>query len=243
MHALGRSVAIGVVHGARALHTWPAPRGVRALLWAEVLGVTAGVVAWTHLALPSHRVPIWATASFFAAALLVPIALCRWHGDLARDSGVRLDNVGPAARCAARYVVPALIAVAAVATLADSWQFDGASRLLRRSARYVAFGPIQQFLLGGFLFRRLHQAIGRATPAAVAASALFGIAHAPNVPLMALTGVVALGSCAVFLRAPNIWVLGWMHGLLAVVTQHAWPDAWLEELAIGGHYLERLGLG
>lgn len=222
---------------------WPAPPAWGGVLVAEVVLVTTAIVAYTNLALPSHRVPGWVGPAFFVGILLVPIALARWHGDGPKAMGLRVDNLGVALRTVLPATLALLVVVALVGLLLDAWHLDAPHRVLKRVGRYLLYGPVQQLLLCGFLFRRLHQALGRVLPAALLAGALFGAAHAPNVPLMGMTAVVGVLSCVLFVRTPNVLAVGWMLGLLAVVVRYAWPEAWLERLTVGGNYLERIWPG
>lgn len=222
---------------------WPAPPGWGGVLVAEAVLVAAAIVAYTNLALPSHRVPGWVGPAFFVGILLVPIVLARWHGDGPREMGVRVDNLGVALRTVVPATLVLLVVVALVGLALGSWHVDAPHRVLKRVGRYLLYGPVQQLLLCGFLFRRLHQAFGGALPAALLAGLLFGAAHAPNVPLMGMTAAVGVLSCQLFVRAPNVLAVGWMLGLLAVVVRYAWPEAWLERLTVGGNYLERMWPG
>jgi hypothetical protein len=220
---------------------WPAQGLVRGVLVTEAVAVTAVIVLYTWMALPSDRAPLVVRILFFAGLAVVPIALNRLHGDGPREGGIRLDNLGASARGAWGPLVALLVVIAAVGFAVGGWHADAPDRVVKRALRYLAYGPVQQYLLLGFLLRRLHQAFGRPAPAVLLAAVLFGAAHAPNVPVMALTALLGVVSAVLFLRAPNVLVLGWMHGLLAVVVRYAWPDAWLERLTVGGNYLERMG--
>ncbi|MGE0192760.1 MAG: CPBP family glutamic-type intramembrane protease [Planctomycetota bacterium] len=222
---------------------WPAPPAWGAVLVAEAALVTAAILAYTHLALPSHRVPGWVGPVFFVGIFVVPIALARWHGDGTRAMGVRVDNLGASLRAVAPVALLLLGIVAAVGLAMGTWHLDAPDRVMKRVARYLLYGPVQQLLLCGFLFRRLHQALGGALPAALVAGLFFGAAHAPNLPLMGMTTVVGVVSCWIFARVPNVLAVGWLLGLSAVVVRYAWPETWLERLTVGGNYLERITPG
>jgi len=53
----------------------------------------------------------------------------------------------------------------------------------------------------------------RAAVDVVGAAALFALVHAPNVFLILMTGIGALGWCAIYSRYPNFLPLGVSHAL------------------------------
>lgn len=225
----------------RPLAAWPAVGNVRWLLWAECLLFVCAILAYSLFALPSRRAPPIVAILFFAFAIAFPVLVNRLHGDGPREGGIRLDNVV----ASLREVVPVLLlllgGVALVGWAVDGWHADLPGRTLRRAGRYLLYGPAQQYLLLGFLLRRLLQT-GLASPRAIAVSAaLFALVHLPNWPLVAVTFVLGLVSGTLFLRRPNIFVLGLMHGTLAVLIRLAWPESWMQALTIGGNWLERTG--
>ena len=76
--------------------------------------------------------------------------------------------------------------------------------------------------------------------AVVVASVLFALVHAPNMFLMLMTCVGALGWCAIYTRFPNILPLGVSHALATLALLYAFDDDITGRLRIGQAYL-RLG--
>ena len=210
------------------------PAAVRAMLAAEVVGYVAALTAYVQLALPPDgHVRLWDVA-FYVFAAAFPIAMNLLHGDRPRDSGIRLDNLLSAGRSAA--VATAILAagIVAIGLTARSFHWTRWGHFFERAGMYLAWGPMQQYLLQAFALRRLRQA-GLATPlAVVAASAAFGLVHAPNWLLVGLTFGSGIVFCRLFLRRPNLVPLGIAHGILAVLLYFAWPTSWHLRLAIGG---------
>lgn len=111
------------------------------------------------------------------------------------------------------------------------------------------WGVVQQFVLQGFIYRRVRMLIvversfKRSTEqqvryAILATAAIFALVHLPNLTLSLLTFAAALLWSWVYERAPNLWVLGFSHGLLSLIVMHALPDWLLQSMSVGyKHFL------
>jgi membrane protease YdiL (CAAX protease family) len=73
--------------------------------------------------------------------------------------------------------------------------------------------------------------------AVVVASVLFGLVHMPNTFLMLMTGIGALGWCAIYTRFPNILPLAVSHALGTLALLYAFSDDITGRLRIGQAYL------
>lgn len=95
---------------------------------------------------------------------------------------------------------------------------------------YPVWGLVQQFLLCPLLCGNLVRATGRPALAVAVSAALFGIAHAPDWPLVGLTAVAGVAWTWIWLRAPNLWVQGIAHGLLGALAYYEvlGRDPWAE---------------
>jgi membrane protease YdiL (CAAX protease family) len=69
------------------------------------------------------------------------------------------------------------------------------------------------------------------------AGTLFAAAHLPNLVLTAGTLAWGVGSCALFRRNKNIWILGLAQGLLGLCFAVCVPDALHCHLRVGLGYL------
>ncbi len=111
------------------------------------------------------------------------------------------------------------------------------------------WGVVQQFVLQGFIYRRVRMLVvdsGSFKPAAdrqiryaiLATAAIFALVHLPNLTLSLLTFAAALLWSWVYERAPNLWVLGFSHGLLSLIVMHALPEWLLHSMSVGyKHFL------
>ena len=167
----------------------------------------------------------------------LPLASNLVHRDGWRDIGLRLDNlprsalaVGGASAAMAFLVATGLM----VATLAGT-----AGRFSLPSAVAILTGPlwsfVQQYVLQGFVRRRLRAACGPRTAAAVAAL-LFGSLHAPNPVLVPATTLAGYVWCRLHERAPNLFTLALSHAGLAVLVLAVFPAAWHHGLRVGPGY-------
>ena len=101
------------------------------------------------------------------------------------------------------------------------------------------WGLTQQYILQGFIYRRLK----RIFPAQnsytniLIAAVLFALVHAPNLPLMFLTLVGGLVWTWVYERAPNLFVLGLSHGVMSAIAMSSLPAWFLQSMSIGYRHL------
>ena len=224
----------------KTLRVDPAPPAVRLLLVWEVFGFAAAVTVYSWFAMPTggHLRPIHYV--FLPLAVPFPFLMNWLHSGQLKRSGVRLDN----ARASAREAVPLMLGVAAVIVaigfFAEGFHGSPWFRLFKKSFKYLGWGPVQQYVLCAFSLRRLLQA-GFSKPAAVTwAALLFGLVHTPNWALVSVTTTMGALSCVLFLRNPNVFVLGLAHGVIAILVYYTWPIEWHQKLRIGGNYIERV---
>ena len=140
----------------------------------------------------------------------------------------------PASRATTLFTVPAVLVVlgvgAAVGTLHDRTDFLG------NFAGLIPWGAAQQWMLHTVVLREVRR---RLPPRAaiVAAAVLFALVHAPNLFLMLMTGIGALGWCAIYSRYPNVLPLGVSHALATLALLYAFDDDITGRLRIGESYL------
>ncbi len=213
---------------------------VRVMLVAEVVLFVAGMLGYIWLLMPHKGADVrWYQPAVAVLLAAVPIALNLLHGDRPADSGIRLDNLAASAKEVA--IATAILATVAVALALvwDGWRWKGWPRLAELSGLYLGWGLAQQYLLQAFALRRFMQAGLPAAAAVVLAAGLFGLLHAPNWLLVAVTTGAGLVWCRLFLRRPNILTLGLSHAALAVLLYHVWYVP-ICRLMIGPMYLEKM---
>ena len=211
----------------------PPSTALRLVLAAEVVGYVAALTLYVQLRLQRHGAVRWYDVVFYVLAGAFPVAMNLLHGDRPRDSGIRVDNLRPAAWEAAVATAAMAAGIVAVGMLKGSFHWTSWSHFASRAGMYAAWGPIQQYLLQAFGLRRLRQAGLPAWVAVVLVAGLFACVHAPNWWLVALAAGGGLVWCTLFSRRPSLIALGVAHGVLAVLLYYAWPEQWLHRLAIG----------
>jgi membrane protease YdiL (CAAX protease family) len=106
-----------------------------------------------------------------------------------------------------------------------------------RYAGYMLFACVQQFLLQDFFLLRLLRPIRRPRTAALAAAAIFSLAHLPNPILTVVTFVWGLLACLLFLRYRNLYVLAVAHAILGVTVALCVPGPEIRNMRVGLGYL------
>lgn len=111
--------------------------------------------------------------------------------------------------------------------------FSVGSHFLIVGSIYPIFGIVQQFVLNAILVRNLSLIMTNKIVVTSIAALLFGVVHAPDLPLMACTFVAGLVWAPMFLRYRNLLPLGICHGLLGTMV-YFWVlerDPWGEILS------------
>jgi uncharacterized protein len=150
------------------------------------------------------------------AAWVVYAALAlRRDPAVAHQWGLGGRHFRPALAAAAALGAPAAMAITAVALAIGTFPPPRSFWLVL--AVYPLWGVAQQFLLNAALASNLARFLPPALVPPVAAS-LFALAHAPDLPVMALTLPAGLVWTLVYRRWPNLWALGVVHGALGTLA-------------------------
>ncbi len=101
------------------------------------------------------------------------------------------------------------------------------------------WGLTQQYILQGFIYRRLKRIFPAQNSYIIIliAAVLFALVHAPNLPLMFLTLIGGIVWTWVYACAPNLFVLGLSHGVMSAVAMFSLPAWFLQSMSIGYKYL------
>jgi membrane protease YdiL (CAAX protease family) len=100
---------------------------------------------------------------------------------------------------------------------------------------YVLWTIYQQFLLQDYFMPRLTRAMSSNAGVAVT-TALFAIAHLPNLPLTVATLVWGAVSCLLFRRYKSLLALGLAQGLLGLCFGMCVPDGMIHHMRVGLGY-------
>jgi membrane protease YdiL (CAAX protease family) len=100
---------------------------------------------------------------------------------------------------------------------------------------YAIWAFAQQFLLLSFFFLRVESMAG-ARWAVWASTALFTLAHIPNMALTVMTFFGALFFTEMFRRYRSIYPLGMVHALLGIAIAYSFPDTVMHHMRVGLSY-------
>ncbi len=102
---------------------------------------------------------------------------------------------------------------------------------------YMIWAFMQQFVLQDFFLLRLIRVFPSRGAAVFTAAALFATAHIPNPLLTLVTMAWGIAACAIFLKYRNLYVLGFVHGLLGLCIAVSVPNAVHHHMRVGLGYL------
>jgi len=102
---------------------------------------------------------------------------------------------------------------------------------------YTVWSFVQQFLLQGYFLFRLLRLLPRREWAALAAAAMFSLAHLPNPILTPVTFIWGACACFVFLRCRNVFPLAVAHALLGITVAITIPGPVVRNMRVGLGYL------
>lgn len=101
---------------------------------------------------------------------------------------------------------------------------------------YTVWSFVQQFLLQGYFLFRLLRLLPRREWAALAAAAMFSLAHLPNPILTPVTLIWGACACFVFLRCRNVFPLAVAHALLGITVAITIPGPVVRNMRVGLGY-------
>jgi membrane protease YdiL (CAAX protease family) len=111
------------------------------------------------------------------------------------------------------------------------------SLFVKRYSGYILFACVQQALLQDFFLLRLLRLMRTPNAAALAAAAIFSLAHLPNPILTVITLFWGLISCLLFLRYRNLYPLAIAHAILGVTVAICVPGPTIHNMRVGLGYL------
>jgi membrane protease YdiL (CAAX protease family) len=186
------------------------------------------IVIWTPR--PWQKIIYLVAAAFIVASTW--ISFPGW-----KAMGLRTANLARSS-----WLVGAALLAAALASIVARRMHTlhapgGPVLFLTRFEGYIIFAFVQQALLQDFFLLRLLRLIRGPAFAALAAAAIFSLAHLPNPILTVATFVWGLASCLFFLRYRNLYPLAVAHAILGITLAISVPGPVIRNMRVGLGYL------
>jgi hypothetical protein len=102
---------------------------------------------------------------------------------------------------------------------------------------YIIFAFVQQFLLQDFFLPRTLRQTRSPGSAALAAAAIFSLAHLPNPILSVITFIWGFAACLFFLHYRNLYTLAIAHAILGITLAITVPGPVIHNMRVGLGYL------
>ncbi|MBM2802935.1 MAG: family intrarane metalloprotease [Deltaproteobacteria bacterium] len=156
----------------------------------------------------------WVIVAAWLFILIIPIsALLRHHNW--KESGFRFDNFLSDFVFVGCFIVSSLAILLGIAALVGvPIPAPSAASALRS----IFWGLVQEAVLLGYFFQRWRALLQRPLAAAAANALVFGLFHAPDVALVSLASLGSFFFNWLFLRNPNVFLIGIVHGVLSIVA-------------------------
>ena len=175
----------------------------------------------------------------FGISLLVMLAYShrRAHEGW-REIGFRSDTFWPTLRLLLPVVLIGCVAIWGTSIVLRKLGLPPPGIPPTRTPAFVAFGIAQQYVMLGFIFKRMQRVAG-ARIAPVLTAFIFALLHLPNAFLTGVTFVWGTVACLVYRRSPNLWANGLVHGLMSALLYYQLPHSVTHELQVG---MDHVGL-
>ena len=211
-------------------------RAARRSAWLDIAAMTALLLSY-----------MWVWQRTFPGELFVCIGLVvglavwsHWRRrETPRDLGFRTDNLVPAAIKVFSFVGPLIVVILLVGVALGSFRVLARDEFLARLIILPLFGLAQQYLLLGFYLRRYQEALPGDRLPVLATALTFALLHLPNSFLVGATFLTGLGSCWLYARAKNLWVLGLAHGLVSLAVSVSISKSLASGMKVGSRALRQ----
>jgi len=220
---------------------------LRAVTALEIASVLVSVIITSWAIIPLQPRQRWLATLPALLAIALMINSHRVRGESPREIGFTTRHFRRALRLV---MTPTLIACAVFAAIGyGAGSFHRTSHFWSNLLVTPVWALIQQYVLQGFIHRRVRFLLindslapderkRRTRLAILATTAIFSLAHAPNLSLMTLTFAGALIWSWVYARAPNLFAIALSHAAISLMLMTSLPPWLLPSMSVGyKHFL------
>ena len=183
---------------------------------------------------------IWAGAIphaalvIYVAGLGITVTSHIVHRETPEDLGIRIDNLFAAAKDAAVPTLPLVALFSAYGLMRGSLTADALAP--ERFLRVAAWGFLQQYLLQGFIHRRLIALIESQLRRELTVAGIFAALHLPNPILVPVTFLAGYIFAVLYRRHPNLFVLALCQAVGSTSVAFAFDPSALHNMRVGPGY-------
>jgi hypothetical protein len=168
------------------------------------------------------------------AGVLMTLGAHWYHRERPSDLGFRLDNLRPALRDAAAMILPLIALIAIHGWWTGHW--DPKALGAERFVGLLTWGLFQQYLLQGYVHRRLIPLVPWPPLREVVVGLIFAALHLPNPVLVPVTFATGFVFAVLYRRHPNLFVLALCHAVGSTAVAYGFDPEILHKMRVGPGY-------